>query len=157
LKEETGLLAVHQGSSSILYPKVEVINKASRSFFIDLNAIPFVLQRKGTGSLMKPFLTDPSKLPSFFDAFLSFHAKRIRCRIADGDRDIKRNYAWIGDSFLYIDPARFFYEEKLTHPECLRREWWKATHRVRRWLSQNAPDQLAPFDAKAEQYLINLF
>jgi hypothetical protein len=156
LREETGLLAVHQGISSLLYPKVEVINQASRSFLIDLNTIPFVLQKKGIGTLMGRFLMDQSKLPSFFDAFFSFHAKRIRCRVADGDRDIKRNYAWIEDSFLYIDPARFFYEEKLAHSEPIRREWWKATHRVRRWICKNSPDLLALFDAKADEYLRSL-
>ncbi len=134
LRRETGLLAVHQGMSSVLYPTVEVVDKASRSFFIDLNAIPFVLQKKGTGTLMKRFLTDPSKLASFFDEFFSFHAKRIYFRIADGDRDVKRNYAWIGDEFIYIDPARFFYEEKLGNPERIRLEWWdvRITHKSAR-------------------------
>jgi hypothetical protein len=118
-----------------------------------LNTVPFVLQKKGTGALMRRFLREQTKLAPFFDQYLSFHAKRIQSRIADGDRDVKRNYAWIGEEFIYIDPARFFYEEELQNPERIRLEWWKATYRVRRWVSQNEPGQLAAFDAEADAYL----
>jgi hypothetical protein len=154
LPEETGLLAVHQGVSEERYPTVEVIDKASRKFSIDLNAVPFVLQKKGKGTLLGELDADKSKLLTFFDQFLAFHAKRISLRIADGDRDIKRNYCWIGDQFIYIDPARFFYEEDLRNPERMQLEWWKATYRLRQWLAKYAPEQLAAFDAKVEKYSV---
>jgi len=153
LSKQTGLLALHQGVSSEQYPTVEIIDKTSRRYLLDLNTVPFVLQKKGEGSLMSPLLKDKSKLPSFFDQFFSFHAERIRFKIADGDRDIKRNYAWIGEEFIYIDPARFFYEEKLDDPKRIQLEWWKATYRVRRWVAKNAPEQLPLFDMKMQEYL----
>lgn len=141
LPDETGILALHQGKASQQYPVVEVTDKASRTFQIDLNLFPFVLQKKGTGRL----LDRPS-----IDQFLAFHAKRIGYCIADGDRDIKRNYSWIGDNLLYIDPARFFYEERLKDPERRALEWWRATYRLREWLVKHAPEQVNDFDAKIQ-------
>lgn len=150
LPSETGLLAVHQGISSVQYPTVEVIDKASRHFTIDLNKVPFVLQRKGTGNLLCKLEESKSNLDPIIDQFLAFHLKRILLNIADGDRDIKRNYSWIDGELAYIDPARFFYEKNLHEPARARLEWWKATYRLRSWLEKNAPDQLSAFNSKVE-------
>ncbi len=149
LPHETGLIAVHQGISQKRYPTVIVIDKASREFTIDLNTVPFVLQKKGNGTFLER-LKGPD-LPSILDQFFAFHTKRISLRIADGDRDIKRNYSWAGDELLYIDPARFSYEENLKNPERNRLEWWKATYRLREWLVKNASEQLDAFDTKLKE------
>lgn len=154
MAEETGLLIVHQGHSSLKYPIVELVDKASRHFSIDLNTVPFVLQKKGTGKLLNRLSKAESQeeLTGMIEQFLAFHSKRIGSFIADGDRDVKRNYAWNGDDLLYIDPARFSFQKNGWQPERYNREWWGATYRLRRWISKNAPERLAYFDEKVNEY-----
>ena len=152
LADQTGVLVVHLGQSEKRFPVVELVDKASRRFQIDLNTVPFVIQKKGIGSFYQSLQS--GRLDQMIDAFLSFHQKRIGLNIADHDRDIKRNYCWNGDSLQYIDPARFFYEPRLSDPERRKLEWWKATHRLRKWLVKHAPDRVESFDNKVNLLLL---
>lgn len=153
MPEETGLIVVHQGISSIRYPTIEIIDKASRHFFIDLNRVPFVLQKKGSGKLLSHLshAQSPLEFENMIEQFLAFHMKRISLCIADGDRDIKRNYSWKGETLLYIDPARFSLEKKMKEGRRFEREWWGCTYRLRSWIAKNRPDKLEYFDRRVEQ------
>jgi hypothetical protein len=153
LSQETGVLIAHLGQNDHRYPVIQLIDKANRSFSIDLNQVPFVLQKKGSGSFYKSLrkAVQNGTLDVLVDPFLAFHQKRISLCIADYDRDIKRNYCWDGTTLQYIDPARCFFEPNLKNPARFRLEWWKATHRLRKWISRQAPDQLASFDSKLEK------
>lgn len=146
LADQTGVLVVHLGISEKKFPVVKLVDKASRCFEVDLNAVPFVIQKKGSGSFYKSLKL--GRLDQMIDAYLSFHQKRIALNIADHDRDIKRNYCWNGNSLQYIDPARIFYEPRMSDPKRRKLEWWKATHRLRKWLSKHAPDRVESFDNK---------
>ncbi|MDE3046192.1 MAG: hypothetical protein KGJ02_06070 [Verrucomicrobiota bacterium] len=155
LPQETGLLQVHMGSSSVSYPVVEIRDRPSATYLVDLNHVPFVLQKKGSGSFLKALLTarEEGNLNQVLDAFLAFHAKRIHCLVGDQDRDIKRNYCWEGDHPLYIDPARFFYDPTLQDSERIQWEWEKVTYRLRDWLSQQIPEAVPLLDAKRKDLL----
>jgi hypothetical protein len=154
-RNETGLLIVHQGMSSIQYPIVKVTDADSRSFTIDLNRVPFILQKKVTSSL--PELLDRAKikgeLSHLIDQFLIIHRQRISLLIADRDRDIYANYGWDGTRLIYIDPARFYLEKNLSDPRFLCAEWFRVTDPVRRWLLKNAPQELSLFDEKIQRFL----
>ena len=150
LPEETGLLHVHMGTSSSNYPSVTLIDKASARYTIDLSRVPFVLQKKGQGSFLKALIAaqEEGKIDAVIDAFLAFHAKRIGHHIADHDKDIKRNYCWEKNRPLYIDPARFFYEPRLSDSARCHLEWEKTTYRLRIWLSRHAPEAILILDEK---------
>ncbi len=144
LPNETGVLLVHLGRSLVAYPTIELIDKASRSHRVDLNQTPFVLQKRGTGTLLGRLQAcsgDPFKLRALLEQYLVFHAKRIGLGIADRDRDIKNNYAWDGDTLLYIDPAQFVLKS-----ESKEHAWRAATTPVRKWLVRNAPSAVPWFD-----------
>lgn len=152
---DTGLLLVHVGQSQRRFPVVQIIDKASRSFFIDLNEVPFVLQKQGT-ELFSHAIKDEARLDQYVTQFLDFHVRRTGQCIADYDRDYKRNYLLQDETLLYIDPARFFYEPNLKNEQRLRFEWWKATHRLRKWIGKNAPDRLLSFDRKVEECILRV-
>jgi hypothetical protein len=134
-----------------------LVDKARRVFQIDLNRVPFVLQKKGK-ELLYPSLqtlssngSNTSLIDEVIESYLLFHKKRIGLCIADHDRDIKRNYCWNGGQVQYIDPARCFYEPKLLEPKRRSLEWWKATHRLRKWIHSRFPGRLARFDARVKE------
>lgn len=158
LKEETGLLVVHLGRSDRIFPTVELTDKAGRRFSVDLNQVPFVLQKKGKSSFYRALQTTHSneELQQLIDSYLAFHTHRIAHCIADYDRDIKRNYCWDGTEIQYIDPARFFFEPRLKEEKRAQLEWWKATHRLRKWLVQHAPSQVDAFDQKVASHAASI-
>jgi len=145
MREETGLLAVHLGASEEKYPVITLIDKASGTHQVDLNQVPFILQKKGNG----PFLTGlEQNRTEILDQFFAMHRKRIALCIADHDRDIRRNYCWDGKELLYIDPARFYYDLELQDPKRALAEWKKVTYPLRKWLKAHAPDEVALIDKR---------
>ena len=154
VREETGLLCVHMGRSSTLWPTIELIDKASRHFHVNLNEVAFVVQKKGEGTLLDKLFevkNDVPVLKQCLEQYLSLHAKRMHHHIADYDRDIRHNYAWGESGLMYIDPARFFFEPLLHEPARLKHEWWGCTYRLRKWLVKNAPEVLEWYDEKVNQ------
>lgn len=152
LKEETGLLVLHRGRARERFPTVEVRDAASGSFQIDLNQVPFVLQKKGGLSFLEALGLHKGE-PSFqhlLEAFLSFHEKRLFLHIGDGDRDLKKNYQWEEGRLLYIDPGRFFF-----HPvwdaRAFEKERFNAVYQLRKWLLQEAPEWLEWFDTRWQE------
>ncbi len=150
LSQDTGVLIAHLGKSAKRYPVVELIDRANRHFWIDLNKVPFVLQKKGAGSFFEALKGDQIHLDQMVDSYLDFHARRIQAFIADHDRDFQRNYCWDGSTIQYIDPARCYFEPRLIETERFLLEWWKATHRLRKWISTEAPGHLEHFDQKLQ-------
>lgn len=146
-KEETGLLFVHFGQLGEVLPRICLVDKASRSHEIDLNQVPFVLQKKGEP--FYPFLLQQRKtLEGTIDLFLSQIAERIAKGIADGDQDVQNNFGWVEGKLLHFDAGRFFYDETLKDSDRCKHEWWRATHHFRDWLEKEVPEVLPSFDEK---------
>jgi hypothetical protein len=152
LREETGVEVLHRGKSELVFPTVELCDLASGVVHVDLNQVPFVLQKKGGLSFLEA-LSLHKKGPLFaklLEEFLSFHEKRIFLQIGDGDRDLKHNYRWEGGKLLYIDPGRFFFHGAWDVVS-FEKERFNAVYRLRKWLLKEAPEWLAWFDAKVEE------
>jgi hypothetical protein len=145
LKEETGILYVHLGQTDRPLGKISLIDKASRLFSIDLNEVPFVLQRKGVP--FYPALSEEN-LPFSIEAFLNIIAKRIAYGIADADHDVEHNFGLLDGKPFHLDPGRFSLCENFNETERSRQEWWSATHRFRDWLEEKYPAFISFFDAK---------
>ncbi len=145
MKEETGILYVHLGKTDRPLTAVSLKDKASRLFQIDLNQIPFVLQKRG-----EPFYPKLTKenLSETIDSFLQLIAKRISYGIADADHDVEHNFGWLEGKLLHLDPGRFSLLERLDDPKRIEQEWWSATHRFRLWLQKHHPECISFFDAK---------
>ena len=144
LQEETGVLLVHLGHSDVSFPVVQVIDRVGKSHPIDLNRVPFVLQKKGERPFFDLLQNSPKEERALLiQAFCAFHQKRIDLCIADYDRDIEHNYCWNQSSLQYIDPARMFYDPSLCDVQKREKEWWRATHRLQKWLEQEHPEEVA--------------
>lgn len=152
LKEETGLLYVHLGKTKGL-GSVRLFDKAKRFFSIDLDEVPFILQKKGTP--FYPSLNEEN-LSEGMDAFLKIIAKRISFGIADFDHEIEHNFGILEGKPFHLDPGRLFVCEDLQDPKRFKQEWWSATHRFRDWLQKNYPEFISSFDEKRNAAQTNL-
>jgi hypothetical protein len=140
-KEE--ILYLHSAPSQDL-PKLQIQDKATRKFCIDLNLIPFVLQRKGT-----PFYEQLEKIYAEggdeglcleIDRFLDQVALRISKKIADADVDVEHNWGYIDGKIFHLDPGRLYFDPSLDRKERRSDEWRTATHRFQKWLSKTHPE-----------------
>ena len=143
LKEETGLVYLHFGPSSEVLPSVCLTDKIGRGHVVDLNQIPFVLQKKA-----EPFyaMLEAGFLKSGIKQFVSLIGKRIAKNIADSDHDVEHNFGVYEGKVVHIDPGRLYVDELLQEPQRLKHEWWSATHRFRKWLEREHPESVAFFD-----------
>lgn len=147
MKEETGLLYLHLAPSGNNLPSLSLRDRASRFWTIDLNRVPFVLQKKGEPfypALEALYTAQGEKALLFaIDQFLDLIACRIRCGIADADHDVEHNFGFCDGKPFHLDPGRWRKARELSE-----RDWWSATHRFRDWLEGKHPELISSFDAK---------
>jgi len=153
LREETAIAYLHLGPSPARLPHLDVVDARGKKRRIDLNGIPFVLQRKAT-----PLYSALQSLPEearneAIGQFVSLVALRIERKIRDGDHEVEDNYGYLSGRVVQIDPGRLYLEERLWEPETLRYEWWSATHRLRKWLEKNDPERVNLLDSEIETNL----
>lgn len=148
LKEETALLCVHLGMSNDL-PIIRITDRANRSFWIDLNTTPFILQKKGTS--LYPFWTQvynqegKEGLLRELDAFLDFISHRLSLGLSDFDHDVRRNFGVVQGSIVHLDPGRLM-PGNFTNRQVLDNEWRRATYSLVKWLKRTHPDVVAEFE-----------
>ena len=107
---ETAMLYLHTGKTKGL-PHVKLTDRASRSFHLNLNDIPFVLQRKGEplyAALEAIYKKEGAEgvLP-VLDAFLGLIANRIAMGIGDTDHDVEHNFGFLDGKPFHIDPVSY--------------------------------------------------
>jgi len=146
------ILYLHLGPAQEKLPILQATDKAKRSFLMDLNQFPFVLQRKGI-----PLYTALSAvyekegmegLCREIDFFVDAVASRIEKHIADSDRDVEHNWGVIDGHLFHLDPGRLHMDERLVCPIQQKTEWWSATHRFRDWLEELSPEAAVYLDQR---------
>jgi hypothetical protein len=149
------ILYLHLGPGHDL-PEITIIDRARRSYQIDLNRVPFVLQKKGKPiyeGLDAAYKRDGfSGLCREIDTFLGLVAKRIAKNIADADTDVEHNWGYVQGRLFHLDPGRLFYDERLQEPERLIQEWHNATHGLHKWLKAHYPEADAYLSTRLKNY-----
>lgn len=143
-KRETGVLYFHSGGGGGSFPSVEIIDQASRKYRIDLNSIPFVLQKRGEPlypALDAAFREEGiSGVYRLLDQFTERIQDRIEQGIGDADCDIEHNWGVLDGQVLHLDPGRFYFADDLPELEAVKREWRRATGSFANWLRTHYPD-----------------
>jgi hypothetical protein len=153
LKKETGIVYLHQSPSLEPLPHLALTDKGGRSHWIDLQKIPFVLQRKADPFYAGLRSLSQGELTRAIEQFLSLIASRIDHKIRDEDRNIEDNFGILDGNVVQIDVGKFYLEKNPWNPESLKREWWSSTHRFKKWLEANAPDQIPAFETRVKTQL----
>ncbi|MBX7065654.1 MAG: hypothetical protein K1X28_00345 [Parachlamydiales bacterium] len=144
------ILVLHMGQAQEM-PTLEIRDKASRKHHIDLNRIPFVLQRKGIPfyeGLQAVFQKEGMEgLCREIDVFVKQVENRISKKIADADVDVEHNWGYVDGKLFHLDPGRLYCEPSLENPVRRKKEWHNATYRLNKWLKVHHPE--------AAKYLTN--
>lgn len=143
LKEETGTLYVHLGLTQSL-PSIRLIDRASRTFTVDLNQLPFVLQKRASPLYAS---INSHNLHLVVHNFIDLVKKRMALNIVDQEHDVEHNFGMREGQILYLDPGRLSKGE-FKGPDRLNQEWWSATHRFRDWLKEKYPEIIPFFDSQ---------
>lgn len=142
------ILYLHTAPSDRPLPLTIIIDRASREHPIDLDHLPFVLQKKGTPFYSHLHAIYRSQgvegLHRQIDLFVDAIEKRIEKKIADADSDVEHNWGYVDGILFHMDPGRLFYDERLTDPARRKEEWHTASHNFHKWLKKNYPDA-APY------------
>lgn len=131
-------------AATVGLPTLHLKDKASRSFSLDLNQIPFVLQKKGIpfySALEEIYIKEGREgLFREIDTFLAQIAFRISKNIADWDQDVEHNWGYVDGTLFHLDPGRLFYDESLKEEMREKTEWTRGTRKFHKWLSLNYPE-----------------
>lgn len=154
LKEETALLFVHQGGCAKKLPQLHITDRASRNWSLDLNQIPFILQKKGESfyhSLEQVATLEGSAgMQRWIDQYLDFLALRMEKQIADADQDTEHNLGVLDGHICLLDPGRLYREEQLQDPKRRKEEWERATRQLRSWLQSHHPSACLYLDQRLQ-------
>lgn len=144
-KEEfqEGILFLHLNSSSTL-SSLQIQDRASRVFQIDLNHVAFVLQERG-----EPIYPNMSSifekegilgLKREIDQFLALVDDRISKCIADADTDIEHNWGYLNGELFHLDPGRLYFDPTLEDLSRQKEERLKSTRKLEKWLASKYPE-----------------
>ena len=132
---------LHKGLSSDL-PVIKA--KGYVEYKMDLNRIPFVLQKKGEPLYPRLEMIYQAEglegLCREIDRFVFLISERMAKNIADGDRDVEHNWGYVEGRLFHLDPGRLYYDSSLTEEKRRQKEWEKNTHDLQKWLRRNHPE-----------------
>ena len=156
LRDETGLIYLHLGSSQGLFPqKLTLFDPLHSPHTVALDTLDFVLQKKG--ELALPLLAAKAKagedVGPYLDQILALIAKRCAAGIGDKDPVFKRNLALVGDRPIAIDFGCFYQDQSLKTPSGRHLALYFETQKLGRWISKNIPAQRELFDTKLRSFI----
>ncbi len=144
--KEAGILNLHLKPTTDPLPVIRIKDRASRTFLIDLQKTPFLLQKRGepfASGLQKLFENEGIEgLYRVIDQYTDYLAQRIGKRIGDADHDVENNFGLADGVLLHIDPGRLYQNGELEEFEGIEMEWWNGTHRFRDWLEMHFPEEV---------------
>ncbi len=112
LREETGLVYLHLGTSTTLKQTVHLVDKLGIQHTVDLDKVPFLVQKKAQA------LTQKRPDAHLLKELVALLKKRQALGIADKDPDLMTNFGVIDGKPVQIDVGRFRVREKaLTQEE----------------------------------------
>lgn len=152
-QEETGIVYLHQGLSPTTLPSVFIEDRHGKAFQVDLNGLPFVLQKRAEPFYPSLEALDPSGFGEALDQFVSLIQARIGQGIGDGDHNVENNFGMLHGRIVHIDPGRLHRAAQPWEREKIKYEWWSATHAFRKWLEKRHPEHLSRFDNAIETNL----
>lgn len=150
LADDTHIALVHLGRPSQPLPMLRVGRR-----HIDLQRVPFVIQKKG--ELLCPLLhsASPERSEAMIEEFLAMTARRIAKNICDEDRNLAGNFGVIEGRVAQLDPGRLFFNAACAQNPVI--EWEKATRELHAWIKLYSPERLAFFYRAMEKYCPGIY
>ena len=150
LRQETGLLFIHLAPTNHLETQVTLIDKIGKKHLLDLDTVPFLLQKKGTlaydtiDAWMEKGEIEKAK--TGIQNLLTLALQRCKKGIFDKDPDFSTNFGFIENIPFHIDFGRFTLDPQEKDPSVHRPEMIRITQDFRHWIEKNHSDLLPYFD-----------
>lgn len=154
LKDDSALIYVNLNKTTLFRDKLNITNKYGREFFIDLNDVFFILQKKCDLFYVKyQNSTDENYKNFLLEAFIDMvHRRTIKLVIDDDIGKKRRNWGIIDKKAVTFDIGRWYVDENLKTPEGYKKEMIKGTKIFRRYLAAYEPYKLPLVEKKLEEY-----
>ena len=148
LRQEAALIFTHFNVTQNLRKSINITDKAGRKFKIDLDSVPFMVQRKG--DLIFPQidkfmqLGQKEKAENLIESVVATLVSRSRKGIYDGDAKIYKNIGCIDDKAMFIDIGRMRDHPHMKETVKIKEDLLETTDKLKLFL-QNKHPELAPF------------
>jgi hypothetical protein len=158
LRDETGLIYIHFNKTREFKSKVNLIDSKGKKYFVDLDTLEFVVQKKAT-KIYDHFegLLDECKyedLRASIHSFLRLIALRCERGFVDQDLSIRNNFGFIGNTAIQFDCATLTRDSSMKYPQNFRQEVLEVAERLDVWARKNVPE-ITLFIQEEAQSLIN--
>jgi len=156
LREETGIVYVHFQPTRHFKKCVHLIDRLGRGFWIDLDWMGFLIQRKYqllNGAFLKE--RPPEEVREYISAFVETVAHRCQKGIVNRNlhsAPFKRNLGVEGGRVIELDVGQFSMNEKLKDHEKMRAEMVRYSDHFRSWLEKENPEVVAHFDSEISKF-----
>jgi len=155
-RKGSGLVYLHLNQTDHLKSKLTFYDAIGAVHTIDLDKVPFALQKRAT--LAYPSLSaladakelDAAKLR--ICALLDLITNRCQAGLFDHDARA-RNFGFIGEEAIEIDLGSFSVNEALKLPHETRKTLVNETHKLRRYIKKRHPELLDFFDQQIKDHL----
>ncbi|MBF8262349.1 MAG: hypothetical protein HW387_14 [Parachlamydiales bacterium] len=157
LPEETAVVYLHLHQTRSLPEHFEIRDRLNRSFDLNLNRTPFILQKKR--SLMMPLVlkalsnNDRTVAQEMLSAFLDVIEARARKGIFNRDPSFLKNFGWDGSKSTQIDIGSFWRKSNLTPDAAYWLSLREGSARVQEWLAETDQEMLDYYNSQLEMRL----
>ena len=154
LKEDAALEYVHINKTDVFDEKLTIITKTGQKFYLDLNDVIFILQKKASHFFRVFENSTDLYRKHLLSSFIKMADRRSKKMIIDDDIGRKRrNWAIIDNEVVNIDVGRWYFDEKLIYGNVYQKEMLKATKTLRKYLSENYSYLLYEFNEILNSYI----
>ena len=144
LQKESGLLYVHLNPTREFRKKVLLIDDKDKEHKIDLDRIPFVIQKRAELFYVRLIKIkergDHAEMRDAVRSLLQLVAERCKKGFADKNKTIVGNYGFLGETVIQIDIGEVVFDELLKDPSNVQREVLRIAKRLEYWIMHHAPE-----------------
>ncbi|NGX51104.1 MAG: hypothetical protein K1060chlam2_00961 [Chlamydiae bacterium] len=149
-REESALIFLHLDRTTHLKSQVTLIDKIGKRHSLDLDSLPFLIQKKGelayTSFDRWMERGEVEKVKRGIRELLTLALSRCKAGIFDKDPDFSTNFGFIDTTPFQIDFGRFTLDQSEKEPRVHRPEMVRITRNFHRWIEKNHPDLLDYFE-----------
>lgn len=155
LREESGLLYIHDQKTSDLNKTLTLIDRQHTPYEVVLDELIFIVQKKC--DLIYPTLQqyiqngDLVSARQMIDSIVQLLASTAQKGIQDKDAMLEKNYGCLGTHAIHLDIGRFVKNDQMKEPEVRKVELAKITENLKFWLESNAAELLPFYKEKLEE------
>lgn len=144
-KDLSGLIYVKLNPAKGEFPQIHVNDKMGIERIIDLNAVPFILQKKGiTLRQMLKQQLDRQQVDQAIASILQvfeLYKNEYRRGLWDHDHGVLQNAGFIQDVPAHLDVGKLYEAPEMRDPEKMKADLKILIDKIDRWMQKNYPQE----------------